>query len=383
MSQQTAKEAAILIPSYQPDGKLPPYVSALREAGFGKILVVDDGSGADYDAIFESLGEDAVVHVLRYTPNHGKGYALRTGMRYLYDECPECRFILTADSDGQHTVEDTLRMADALSEDATGLLLGSRDFSQADVPSKSRMGNRITTAVFLALYGQRVTDTQTGLRGFARELLPRFLQTKGDRYEYEMNQLIDCSAAKIPIRALPITTVYENNNEGTHFHPVRDSARIYAVIFGRFFKFIAVSLLCFLVDYGLFLLLNWLFETYVPSLNTNFRFLFLRFVLRIGLATFLARVVSSTVNFFLNKKLVFGSKGSFWHTFPRYLCTVLLVVLLSTGLVSSCHVWFGWNENIVKMPVDVLLFFLSYYLQRIWVFTSKDDAVELPDEAKS
>ena len=164
--------------------------------------------------------------------------------------------MVTADSDGQHTVPDTLRMADAMHADSSGLLLGSRDFSLGNVPAKSRMGNRITTVVFHALYGKKVTDTQTGLRAFARELLPRFLQTGGDRYEYEMNQLIDCSIDRIPIRALPIETVYENNNEGSHFDPLRDSWRIYRVIFSRFFRFIAASLASFCVDYALYLLFN-------------------------------------------------------------------------------------------------------------------------------
>lgn len=371
MPNEHAKETAILIPSYQPDRKLPPYVQALRNAGFGRIVIVDDGSGDAYTPIFDSLKPDGQVRVLRYEPNRGKGEALRTGLRFLRDECPDCRFIVTADSDGQHTVKDTLRMADALAGDSSGLLLGSRDFSQPDVPPKSRMGNRITTSVFRALYGQYVGDTQTGLRGFSRELLPRFLRTKGDRYEYEMNQLIDCATEKIPIRALTIQTVYENNNAGSHFHPVRDSWRIYRVILGRFLRFISTSLICFCVDYGLYLLLNNLLKVYAPALDHDFRFLFIQFVARIGLATILARLVSSVLNFLLNKKFVFKSDGSVRNTFPRYVATAVVVVLLSWGLVSSFHVWFGWSDNLVKMPVDLALFFLNYYLQRKWVFSSK------------
>ncbi|HNW87829.1 MAG TPA: bifunctional glycosyltransferase family 2/GtrA family protein [Candidatus Limiplasma sp.] len=370
MPNEHARDVAILIPSYQPDGKLPPYVQTLRDAGFAKIVVVDDGSGEAYTGLFNSLQtpEDATVHVIRYEPNHGKGYALRVGMQWIWDECPACAFVITADSDGQHTAPDTLRMAEALHENGVGLLLGSRDFSQADVPPKSRMGNHITTAVYHALYGQRIGDTQTGLRGFARDLLPRFLKTRGDRYEYEMNQLIDCSIDKIPIRALPIQTVYENNNAGSHFHPVRDSWRIYRVILVRFFRFIAASLICFCVDYALYLLFNHLFKEYVPSLNSNLVFLSLRIVERIGLAALLARLFSSVLNYFINKSFVFSSSTGFGKTFWRYACTVVLIVAISAWLTSSLHLWFGWNDNLVKMPVDILLFFLSYYLQRRWVF---------------
>ncbi len=310
MVNPNARDTAILIPSYQPDGKLAPYVSALCDAGFAKIVVVDDGSGADYDGVFDSLpalGE--AVKVLRYTDNGGKGCALKTGMRYLLEECLACRFIVTADSDGQHTVADTLRIAEALHEQGDGLLLGSRDFSLPHVPRKSRMGNRITTAVFLMLYGKKVADTQTGLRGFAREELPRFIAVRGDRYEYEMNQLIECAAARMPIRALTIDTVYENNNEGSHFRAFRDSARIYRCIFGGFLRFMSASLLCSGIDYGLYLLLNNLLKVWAPALDHEFRLFFIQFVLRIGVATIAARLVSGTLNFFVNRSFVFASKS--------------------------------------------------------------------------
>ena len=157
--------------------------------------------------------------------NRGKGYALRHGMQYLLQYCQACAFVVTADADGQHTVEDIIAVGDALHADATGLLLGTRDFSASHVPGKSRAGNRITSKVFHMLYGQKVEDTQTGLRGFSRDLLPQFLRIRGDRYDYEMNQLIHCAIEGIPLRTLPIETVYENNNEGSHFRAVVDSWR--------------------------------------------------------------------------------------------------------------------------------------------------------------
>ncbi len=370
MPNKHAGDVAVLIPSYQPDNRLPPYVKALLESGFCKIVVVDDGSGSAYDEVFDILTLDADdrVRVLRYTPNRGKGFALRTGMRCLADECPGCTYVVTADSDGQHTVTDVLRMADALHENGEGVLLGSRDFASANVPSKSRMGNRITTMVFWILYGKRIGDTQTGLRGFHRDLLERFMQTKGDRYEYEMNQLIDCSTEKIPIRALPIETVYENNNENSHFHPVWDSWRIYRVIFSRFFRFIAASLMCFLVDYAIYLLLNNVFRANVPALNHTVSLLSVHFIARIGLAAVLARVVSASLNFVLNRTMVFDSRTRMGVSFRRYAVTVVVIVCLSAWLTSGLNLWFGWNDNLVKIPVDILLFFLSYYVQRRWVF---------------
>lgn len=368
------KETAVIIPAYKPDNRLPPYVWALREAGIGKIVVVDDGSGEEYRPLFDSIPQDEAVHILSYFPNGGKGVALKRGMAYVRDECPDQRIIITADSDGQHTVEDVLRMCDSLSANHEGLLLGTRDFSQADVPPKSRMGNRITSVVFKLLYGRWVGDTQTGLRGFSRGLLPTMLAVRGDRYEYEMNMLIECAGLKLPIRALPIETVYENNNEGSHFRAFQDSVRIYGVIFSGFFRFISASLVSFLVDYGLYLLLNNLFKARFPALEHEFRFLFISVLSRIAVATIIARIVSGLTNFFLNRKFVFTNRAAIHKTLPRYLGVFLFIMLLSAGLTSSMHLWLGWSDNTAKIPVDIALFFLSYYLQRKWVFPKQAPA---------
>ncbi len=370
MQDHTYSDSAVLIPAYQPGEKLAPYASALLEAGYGHVVVVDDGSGAAYDEVFSTLPQDGRLTLLRYPKNGGKGVALRTGLEYLRDHCPDAKIILTADSDGQHTVPDTLRMADRLHEDGEGLLLGSRNFKQDDVPFKSRMGNRITTVVFAMLYGRWIPDTQTGLRGFTRELLPRMIGVKGNRYEYEMNVLIDVALGKIPIKTLTIETVYENNNEGSHFRPLRDSARIYKCLFSGFIKFVAASLTCFVVDYLLFLLLNMLFRDCVPALSRHWSLGFLDMVGYVALATILARIVSGSLNFILNKRVVFEDGSSLRRTIPRYLCVFFLNMLLSALFTSTLHIA-GMAESGAKIVVDTVLFFLGYFLQRKWVFSKK------------
>ena len=364
----SAKHTAVVIPAYKPDDRLPPYVEALKTAGVGKIVIVDDGSGEGHKALFASIPQDEVTHVISYVPNAGKGVALKRGMQYILESCPDQQYIITADSDGQHTVKDVLRMAEALTENSEGVLLGSRDFSQPDVPFKSRNGNRITSTVFKLLYGVWVSDTQTGLRGFAREHLPLMIAVKGDRYEYEMNVLIECAHKRLPMRALPIQTVYENNNEGSHFRAVRDSARIYSVILAGFFRFISASVLSFLLDYGLYLLFNNVLKAAAPAMGQQMDFLFLHFVPHIAIATVTARILSGIFNFTVNRKFVFGDKSSAKKSFPRYLAVFFLNMFLSAALTSSLHLWFGWSDNLIKIPVDILLFFMSYTLQQRWVF---------------
>jgi len=174
------QEAAILIPSLEPDERLPVYIRSLAESGFGKIIVVDDGSGDTYQQIFREVESIDRTIVLHHEVNRGKGVALKTGYQYILDYVPEAAGIITADADGQHTVPDCIRLAEKLSEGERAVYLGSRDFSLPDIPPKSRSGNKITSTVFKLFYGVWLPDTQTGLRAFRREELPFMLNVSGE-----------------------------------------------------------------------------------------------------------------------------------------------------------------------------------------------------------
>ena len=259
-NSQAVRDAVILIPSLEPDERLPAYIRELEKSGFGHIIVVDDGSGESYQSVFSEVGDIPRTTVLRHEVNQGKGVALKTGYKFIQTLTEPFSGVITADSDGQHTVKDCIRLAEMLEEGKRALYLGSRDFNLPNIPPKSRSGNRITSTVFKALYGQWLPDTQTGLRAFRREEIPFMIDVEGERYEYEMKVLIACSRAKIPMIPVTIETIYENGNEGTHFHPIRDSWRIYKVILGSFIRFMGASLICFLVDWLLFnLLKTWVF----------------------------------------------------------------------------------------------------------------------------
>ena len=357
MEKRAAEQAVILIPSLEPDEKLPAYIRKLKEGGFAHIVVVDDGSGEAYRPVFDSVDavEDTVV--LRHEVNKGKGVALKTGYRYIMENLPDISGVITADADGQHTVKDCLRLAEQLKQGTRALYLGSRDFNLESIPPKSRSGNKITSRIFKLLYGQYLPDTQTGLRAFRREELPFMLDVEGERYEYEMKVLIACSRAKIPMIPVEIETIYENNNEGTHFHPIRDSWRIYKVIFGSFFKFMASSLSCWAVDQGLFNLLNVVVFGNEAKKSASI----------ILLSTVIARVISATMNYLINRNIVFNGRGDARKSFLRY-----IVVCAGIMLLSAAGTWFlgliGLSSAVAKLITDLVLYFVSYRVQERWVF---------------
>ena len=357
MEKHAAEQAVILIPSLEPDERLPAYIRKLKEGGFAHIVVIDDGSSEAYQPIFDEVDavEDTVV--LHHEVNKGKGVALKTGYKWIMENLPDITGVITADADGQHTVPDCLHLAEQLEKGEKALYLGSRDFNLDNEAPKSKSGNKITSALFKLMYGQYLPDTQTGLRAFRKEELPFMMDVEGERYEYEMKVLIACSRARIPMIPITIETIYEDDNKGTHFHPIRDSWRVYKVLFGSFFKFMASSLSCWALDQGLFNLLNLAVFANGEKKSATL----------ILISTVIARVVSATVNFLLNRKFVFEERGKAGKSFLKYVALCVVIMLLSAGgtwLLSQT----GMSSTVAKLIVDALLYFLSYRFQERWVF---------------
>lgn len=360
-------KCCVLIPSLSPDEKLPAYVQELLSGGFGGVVVVDDGSSEEYQPIFDRIAGWEGCHVEHHGVNRGKGAALKTGYAYITEKTG-FEGVVTADSDGQHTLQDTLHLAALLSPDREEVLLGSRDFSRGSlqVPPKSRAGNRITSVVFRLLYGPSLPDTQTGLRAFNRAMLPMMRRVEGERFEYEMNVLIRCAVEHVPMTPVPIQTVYHDENKGTHFHPIRDSWRIYKLLLGGFFRFMSASVIATVVDFVLFTLLNrqvvprlWPHPIVLSALGSDVRMLF---------STYGARAVSALINFKLNKSFVFKLKKC-RGAVVRYVLLCVAVALVSGLAVGTLTQLFPRvSKTVLKMPVDLILFLVNYRIQRGWVF---------------
>lgn len=328
---------AILIPAYKPDDKLVALTDQLLTHDDLKLVVVDDGSGEAFRPVFEAL--DKRVTLISYPDNKGKGGALKTGIRYIMDHMPECERLVTADADGQHRYADIRRVLDKSEEMPGALVLGSRAFD-GDVPLRSRFGNAMTRQVFAIASGVKVRDTQTGLRGFDRGGMRLFADVPGDRYEYEINMLLTAARAEMPIYEVTIETVYLNDNESSHFNPLKDSLRIYACIL----KFACSSLICFGIDYVLFQLLR----TFIPLT---------------WVSNLLARIVSASVNFTLNKKLVFKGNEKTLPAVLKYAALAVFIYLIDTAILTLLYEKLGWSRYVVKIISGVLGYLISFPVQ--------------------
>ena len=341
------KQRIALIPSYEPDDALLSVVNELLVNSFN-VVVVNDGSKSSYNDVFSRLPQE--VHYLSYEKNMGKGYALKHGLKFIKDNFTSDSIVVTLDSDGQHKVSDAINIVETC-ENEGGLILGSRHFGKG-TPFKSRFGNWMARTTFLISTHHRIYDTQTGLRAFDYSLIETLLNVKGNRYEYEMNVLLEAIRHGVYIKEVEIETIYLNDNAGTHYNPFKDTMRIFKEVI----KFSASSLIGFLVDYSLFSLLT--------LINVNWEHWVLMCVI-------LARIVSATVNFTINYNLVFKKKETLWFAFIKYAGLAVCILGCNLFLMWLLYEQAGMNEYLAKIIVEVTLFITSWLVQRLFVFRKR------------
>lgn len=230
------RNCAIVIPALNPSENLIEYVEELLHKGAALVMIVNDGSNTELNNIFEHLRSMERCHVLTHDVNRGKGRALKTAFEHFLTHETNLKGVVTADSDGQHSVQDIAKVAEALETGERCLILGVRDLNAEHVPFRSTLGNRLTTQFFYWLFGYRLEDTQTGLRGIPTSELQTLTQLKGERYEYEINMLIYARRNRLPFHEIPIETIYFNNNEGSHYKSIRDSVKIFRRMVREFFE---------------------------------------------------------------------------------------------------------------------------------------------------
>jgi glycosyltransferase involved in cell wall biosynthesis len=337
----------ILIPAYEPDQQLPALIRSIRDVEpWATVVVVDDGSGPEYKDVFDGVNALG-CHVVGYARNRGKGFALKTGFGFIADHLPG-RNVVCADSDGQHTIVDILRVAAAVQPGLPAMVLGTRNFT-GTIPARSKLGNTATRLLFTLATGERISDTQTGLRGYPGAMLPWLRSVRGERYEYELNLLLEAKQSGYAISSVDIATVYLDHNSGSHFRPLADSIRIYAPLL----KFLASSFAAFLVDTVVFLLLTLITDSLLVAV--------------VG-----ARAVSSAVNFVVNRRMVFthGRDRTVAAAGVRYFGLVLVLLAANYGLISILDA-LSMAALPAKVLAEIALLTVSYVVQQRFLFSRR------------
>lgn len=228
------REACVIVlPSLNPNEKFDRVVDELIDAGFQRIVIVDDGSDKEHQKHFERAAAFPACTVLHHGKNQGKGRALKTAFTAVMARFPETEGVITIDGDGQHLTKDIIACGNRMLAERDRVVLGCRNFDHPDVPARSVAGNKTTSRMFRLVYKIHLSDTQTGLRAIPQQYLEQFARIAGERFEYETNMLLQMKKTGIAFSEQEIETVYEDENAGSHYDTVKDSWRIFKIMAGH------------------------------------------------------------------------------------------------------------------------------------------------------
>jgi len=222
MSEAKLPELAVVIPCFNEARRLPPTLQRtlayLRDHGYDyEIIVVDDGSADETAVAAHTVAAgDARVRVIRYTPNRGKGYAVRAGMRAATKAA-----VLFMDADNSTEIAEVEKCAPWLQSGAYDIVIGSRAnvdtrLVRAQHPVRKMLGKLygvLTHAI--AFYGIR--DTQCGFKLFTQAAAQRVfgdLQSPSAIFDIEL--LMCASRAGLHIKEVGVTWTHDPESRLTY-----------------------------------------------------------------------------------------------------------------------------------------------------------------------
>lgn len=204
-----AAELTVIIPAYNESARLPRHLGAVLgylRAHYPcfELIVVDDGSqDGTAAAVGAALNGEPRARVLGYTPNRGKGYAIRTGVAASTGQA-----VVFLDADLSTPIDEIPRALAGLAQ--ADIVVGSRDLPGADIgvpqPPFRRLASEIFRWVRHALVGLRhIADTQCGFKayrgGVARQL---FALGQVDRFMFDIEILYLAERAGLTILEMPV-----------------------------------------------------------------------------------------------------------------------------------------------------------------------------------
>lgn len=222
----------IVIPTYNPTQLLLNTLADLDSNPELKVLlkiIVNDGSAYGGEYLKESK-KNPQVAVVDHSGNQGKGAAIKTAMRHVLKSQPGVEYILTVDSDRQHLGKDVVSIVESIKKNGHGMHIGFRQLAKDKTPLRSFIGNFFSRKFFYCFYRVELQDTQSGLRAYPRSCFEYLTLLKSQRYEFEMEAIINTLLRKVKIHEMPIETVYFNKNQSSHFRPLVDSMKVIWVI---------------------------------------------------------------------------------------------------------------------------------------------------------
>ncbi len=200
-------DVAIIIPVYN-EGKVIRAVVQNTLKHFKYVVCVNDGSKDNTSFEIEKTKAYLVEHPI----NMGQGAALQTGIEFARQLPVE--YFVTFDADGQHRIEDVVKMLGTIQTGKYDVILGSRFLGSAAIGMSrtKRVVLKLGIRFSNAMTGLKLTDTNNGLRVFNRYVAEGIQITLPDMsHASEIVEII--AAKKYRYHEVPVTIEYSDYSQ--------------------------------------------------------------------------------------------------------------------------------------------------------------------------
>lgn len=223
---------SIIIPAFEEQNRIGESIRKildyLMHAGLdAEIIVVDDGSGDSTKAVAEAACEGASIpcKVIRYEPNRGKGYAVKTGLLAATRD-----IALFTDADLSTPVEELPKLIDPIANGEFDVTFGSRALDRSLIgthqPWRREQGGKVMNLIIKTMSGLRFYDTQCGFKAFNMKKFRLLLDVMTiDRFGFDVEFLFVAQYHGLRLSEIPVRW---NNVEGSKVSVFRDTRRMFS-----------------------------------------------------------------------------------------------------------------------------------------------------------
>lgn len=201
---------------------LDEYMRKAFPCGEYEIIFADDGSKDGCGDIVRSLGLPN-INVISYTPNRGKGYAVRKAFLEAKGEV-----IMFTDADLAYGTGVIGRVYDMMSANKSAdVLIGSRNLSkdgyEAYTPIR-KIASKTYIKVLCMTGGFKLSDSQCGCKAFRYEAVQKiFPRCEVDRFAFDFEAILWANKYGMKIIEMPVKLI---NHGETKVRIVRDTIKM-------------------------------------------------------------------------------------------------------------------------------------------------------------
>jgi polyprenyl-phospho-N-acetylgalactosaminyl synthase len=193
----------VVIPAYNEARKIGEVIDALSLVFDDRIIVVDDCSSDQTGVIVSSKNCTLVSHII----NLGQGASLQTGIDCALAK--KAKYIVTFDADGQHALEDAIKMICLIDDTSPTVICGSRFLGEKseNMPLLKLITLKLAVVITRLITKLNVTDAHNGLRVF-NEKAARMIRLTQNRMAHATEIISIISQKKITYKEVPVRIIY-------------------------------------------------------------------------------------------------------------------------------------------------------------------------------